>query len=92
MEGVATETDLPNRFGEKVHEVYVGFMRRGLSSVQHAVVGALHKGLLKLNPVLYAQILQRFGGQKLQLSVELRNSILDQQPQKVKPHDWVLLR
>lgn len=52
-------------------------MRHSLPSTQHSVVGALHKGLLKLHRMLDARMLKCLDRQKLQLGVELCNSILD---------------
>ena len=86
-----TEVHSPNCFGEKVHEVNIGLVRHSLPSAQHSVVGTLHKGLLKLDGMLDARMLECLDRQKLQLSVELCNSILDQQPQKIESQNWVLL-
>jgi hypothetical protein len=41
--------------------------------------------------MLDARMLKCLDRQKLQLSVELCNSILDQQPQKIESQNWVLL-
>ena len=77
---------------EQVHEVepLLG-VRARLLRREHAVVRPLHDVLLELRRKLDELVAQlQLDRQELELGVELRDSVLREQPQQVQPEDRVL--